>query len=156
MENRFSPIPLFEFIFPYKMVRWGFKSIDLGVAVILVFVLFENINFCFSKLAGTLELDQCVFAKMDVRSYPFGDWLVNQASWTPGNFGRYPKCPKWSSQSCPMTDFVRKSRRVRPHHPSLFLSLHNGSIPWRRRGPKTNSLCVLCFTMRSQSNKRRL
>ena len=60
---------------------------------------------------------------MDVKSYPFGEWMVNLASWTPSNFGRYPKSPKWSSQSRPMTDFVRKSRLVKPHHASLFLSL---------------------------------
>ena len=31
---------------------------------------------------------------------------------------------KWSSQSRPMTDLVRKSRSKTPDQPSLFLSLH--------------------------------
>ena len=64
-----------------------------------------------------------VFCQNGCKSYPFEELVVNLASWTPSNFGKYPKSPKWSSQSRPMTDFVRKGRLVKPHHASLFLSL---------------------------------
>ena len=34
----------------------------------------------------------------------------------PTEFGRCPKCLKWSSQSRPMAEFVRKSRPQMPDH----------------------------------------
>ena len=68
------------------------------------------------------------FAKMDVKSYPLEESMLNLASWTSSNFGRYRKCPKWSSQSRRMTDFLRKGRIVKPHHASLFLSLSCGVV----------------------------
>ena len=42
----------------------------------------------------------------------------------PIEFGGWPKSLKWSSQSRPMTDLVRKSRPQNPDQPSLVLSLH--------------------------------
>ena len=42
---------------------------------------------------------------------------------TPVEFGGYPKSLKWSSQSRPMTDLVRKCRPKMSRQPSLFLSL---------------------------------
>ena len=44
------------------------------------------------------------------------------------NSGKYLKSPKGSFQNRPMTDFVRKSRVVKPHHASLFLSLTNTQL----------------------------
>ena len=48
---------------------------------------------------------------------------IKPASWTLQNFGGWPKSLKWSSQSRPMTDLVRKSRPKTSRQPSLFLSL---------------------------------
>ena len=78
------------------MVREGFKSIDFGIVVILVFVFFGKHPFVFSKLVGMLDffIFQCFFESMSVKSYPFEELLVNLASWTPQNFGKYPKSPK--------------------------------------------------------------
>ena len=41
--------------------------------------------FVFSKLAGIFDFLICrfVFVKMDVKSYPFGELVVNLACWTP-------------------------------------------------------------------------
>ena len=78
------------------MVRGGVKSIDVGIAVILVFVFVWKHQLFFSKLAGMLDflLFQCFLVKMCVKSDPFEELMVNLASWTPSNFGRYPKSPK--------------------------------------------------------------
>ena len=67
------------------MVRGGFQSIDLANAVILVFVLFCKHPFCFSNLAGMLKFGifQGFVVKIDVKSYPFEELMVNLASWTP-------------------------------------------------------------------------
>ena len=61
------------------MVRGGFKSIDLGIAVILVFVLFWKHPFVFSKLAGMLDFGifQLFFEKMGVKSYPFEELMIS-------------------------------------------------------------------------------
>ena len=124
MKNNFFPTP-WNHTFHWKWGEGGFQSMDFFIVVIFVFVVFRENQFSVPKLAGMLDFvifQRCV-VEMDVKSYQFGELIVNLASWTPRNFGRYPKCPKWSYQSRPMTDFVRKSPCVRPHHPSLFLSL---------------------------------
>ena len=71
----FFPIPLFLWIFQWKMVRGGFKCIDLGIAVIFVVVFFGKHHFLFSKLAGMLDFGifQWCFENMCVKSYPFED-----------------------------------------------------------------------------------
>ena len=55
------------------MVRGGFKSIDLAIAVILVFVFGGTHHFFFSIIAGMLDLFifQCFFVKTGEKSYPF-------------------------------------------------------------------------------------
>ena len=52
MENQCFPNPSIFFYSSIKMVRGGFKSIDLGNAVILVSVFFGKHQFVFSKNAG--------------------------------------------------------------------------------------------------------
>ena len=81
-------------IFEWKFVKGCFKSLDLGIAVILVFVLFWKHPLFVPKLAGMLYFlnFQYVFVKMGVKSYPFEELMVHLASWTPSKFGRYPKC----------------------------------------------------------------
>ena len=54
MENRFFPNPSMFIKFSMKIVREGFKSIDLAIAVILVFVLFLENSLFFPQLAGML------------------------------------------------------------------------------------------------------
>ena len=54
MEPCFFPNPSILTDFSIRMVRGGFKWIDLGIAVILVFVLSWEHYFCVSKLAGML------------------------------------------------------------------------------------------------------
>ena len=49
---------------------------------------------------------------------------MKPASWTLYVFGGCPKSLKWSSQTRPMTDLVRKDHPQNPDQPSLFLSLH--------------------------------
>ena len=65
------------------MVRGGFKSIDFANAGILVFVFFGNINFALQNLLDFLFVFQCFVVKMNVKSYPLEELLVNLASWTP-------------------------------------------------------------------------
>ena len=78
------------------MVKRVLESIDLANAVILVFVFFGKHSFFKAKLAWTLDFGifQRFFVKMGVKSYPFKELVVNLASWTPSNFGMYPKSPK--------------------------------------------------------------
>ena len=54
------------------MVWGGFKSIDLAIAVILVFVFFLENSFFGSKLAGMFDfwIFQGFLVKNDVKSYP--------------------------------------------------------------------------------------
>ena len=129
MENCFFPIPLFiSFFNKNGPVRFWIDRFcqcsHFGLCI------FWEIYFSKQNLLGCwiLRFVYWCVVEIDVKSFPFEEWMVNLASWTPSNFGRYPKSPKWSSQSRPMTDFVRKSRPVKPHHASLFLSLINAII----------------------------
>ena len=65
---------------------------DLANAVILVFVKKQIIP----KLVGMLVfwIGQCFFVKNGVKSYPFEELILNQASGTLYNFDKYPKSPK--------------------------------------------------------------
>ena len=73
-------------------VRGCFKRVDLANAVILVvvlFVFFEKIHCSSQNLLGCwiFEFPHDLFVRMDVKSYPFDELIVNLASWTPSNFG---------------------------------------------------------------------
>ena len=63
------PIPWNRLIFQWKWVGGGFESIDLGIAVILVFVLFWKHELFVPKLARMLFfIFQYVFVKINVKS----------------------------------------------------------------------------------------
>ena len=52
--------------------------------------------------------------------YQLEEPSIKPASWTLQNFGGYPECLKWSSQSRPVTDLVRTSRSKRQIHSHNF------------------------------------
>ena len=58
------------------------------------------------------------YIKVDKVCYQFEEPFIKPASCPLYNFGGYPKSLKWSSQSRPMTDLVRKIRPKTPddHH----------------------------------------
>ena len=70
MENRFFPNPFILIDFSAKNCQTTMESIDLGLAVILVFVGFGKHHFVLSKLAGMLDLlfFECSFVKKWVQS----------------------------------------------------------------------------------------
>ena len=40
------------------------------------------------------DVGMFLFVKMAVKSHPFEELMSNLASWTPSNFGKYPKSPR--------------------------------------------------------------
>ena len=84
MEPPFFSNPSIFIDFSIENVKRVLESIDLGIAVILVFAFFGKHPFFFSKIDGMLDLGFFnVKNKMGVESYPFQELMVNLASWTP-------------------------------------------------------------------------
>ena len=83
---------------------------------------------------------------MELIYYQLEEPLIKPASWTLEHFGGYPKCLKWSLQSLPMTDLVRKSLPKTPDQPSLLLSLHNVTAHVLIRRPAGVPNILLDFT----------
>ena len=89
-----------------------------------------------------------ILINIDQLCHSFEEPLSKPASQPLQNFGGYPECLKWSSQSRPMTDLVRKSRPKTPDQLSLFLSLHKlvwnqSSEPHRTHRIRIHSLHII-------------
>ena len=83
-----------------EIVRWGRgwgleidRSCHCGLFGLCI-LLKTSIVFLETRCDVVFLIGSFFFVKIDGKSHPFEALMVNLASWTPSNFGRYPECPK--------------------------------------------------------------